>query len=100
MRSCSIVIPTINEEQNIPLLLNSLERVAKEHALTAEIIFVDDQSSDRTREMIRAYHGPLAVNLIVRENERGLAGAVVTVNLDHVGNRLLNHLAGSISRRC
>lgn len=78
MRSCSIVIPTINEEQNIPLLLDSIERVAKEHALSAEIIFVDDQSSDRTGDVIRSYNGPLAINLIVRENERGLAGAVVT----------------------
>ncbi len=78
MRSCSIVIPTINEEQNIPLLLDSIERVAKEHTLSAEIIFVDDQSSDRTGDVIRSYNGPLAINLIVRENERGLAGAVVT----------------------
>jgi hypothetical protein len=26
MRSCSIVIPTVNEEKNIPVLLNRIER--------------------------------------------------------------------------
>lgn len=78
MRSCSIVIPTVNEEKNIPVLLNRIERVSTTHGIDVEIIFVDDQSTDCTRDVIRAYQGPLAIHLIVRENKRGLAGAVVT----------------------
>jgi dolichol-phosphate mannosyltransferase len=71
----SIVIPTLNEVENISPLL---ARIAQCRPVADEIIFVDDGSTDGTRECIRAQAGPGKVELIERdEPELGLAGAVV-----------------------
>ena len=76
MQRFSIIIPTLNEAGNILPLLR-IRLVTLRHALEPEILFVDDSSSDGTRERILSYQGPLQVSLIRRDNERGLTGAVV-----------------------
>lgn len=71
----SIVIPTLNEVENIAPLL---ARMAQCRPLPDEIIFVDDGSTDGTRECICAQAGMDAVKLIERDAPSlGLAGAVV-----------------------
>jgi len=47
----SIIIPARNEEQNLPRLLSSITRLPE----IAEIIVVDDSSTDRTAEIARQY---------------------------------------------
>jgi glycosyltransferase involved in cell wall biosynthesis len=59
----SIVIPLLNEEENINLLYQSLDRVLKDLNRSAEIIFVDDGSVDQT---------PLLLNKIQLADERVL----------------------------
>jgi glycosyltransferase involved in cell wall biosynthesis len=49
----SIVIPVFNEEANIPVLLERL--TAALEGRTYEVIFVDDGSSDRSFDVIRAF---------------------------------------------
>jgi glycosyltransferase involved in cell wall biosynthesis len=44
----SIVVPLLNEEDNIDLLYQSLDKVLNEIGKSSEIIFVDDGSSDAT----------------------------------------------------
>jgi dolichol-phosphate mannosyltransferase len=69
----SLVIPTLNEVDNIPALL---ARIAESEPVPDQIIFVDDGSTDGTRECIRSQGGP--VELIERDAPTlGLAGAVV-----------------------
>lgn len=71
----SLVIPTLNEAENIAPLL---ARIAQGPVLPDQIIFVDDGSTDGTRECIRAHARPGAVELIERDPPSlGLAGAVV-----------------------
>ena len=71
----SIVIPTLNEVENISPLL---ARMAQCRPVPDEIIFVDDGSTDGTRERIRSQAGPGLVELIQRDAPSlGLAGAVV-----------------------
>jgi len=71
----SLVIPTLNEVENITPLL---DRIAQGRPVPDQIIFVDDGSTDGTRECIRAHTGPGAVELIERDAPAlGLAGAVV-----------------------
>lgn len=52
-KKISVVIPCYNEEANIHELYQRLSTVLSEIAAQHEIIFVDNQSRDRTREMLR-----------------------------------------------
>ncbi len=51
----SIVVPVFNEEGNIAHLLTRLLPIAREMALSFEVILVDDGSSDRTWEQIEEW---------------------------------------------
>ena len=71
----SLIIPTLNEVENIEPLLARIRRC---DPAPDEIVFVDDGSTDGTRERIRS----LAVSAQVRLIERaapllGLSGAVI-----------------------
>lgn len=71
----SLVIPTLNEVENIPALL---ARIAQCKPAPHQIIFVDDGSTDGTRERIRSLAGSMPVELIERDAPSlGLAGAVI-----------------------
>lgn len=50
----SLVIPLFNEEEVFPQLLERLNGLLNKLGLRAEVIFVDDGSSDRTAGLIRA----------------------------------------------
>ena len=49
----SIIIPTKNEEKNLPRLLDSIKKYAPE----VEIIIVDSKSEDKTRDIIKKRSG-------------------------------------------
>ncbi len=53
----SLVIPTFNEEENLPLLWPEIREVLDGVGLRYEVIFVDDGSQDRSAEIIREFHG-------------------------------------------
>jgi len=73
----SIVVPTRNESNNVPILLDALRDASI--ADRFEVIFVDD-STDDTPSVVRAAspHYPFDVRLLHREHPiGGLSGAVV-----------------------
>lgn len=73
--SVSIIVPTLNEAENIAPLL---EQIMKSGISPSEIVFVDDGSSDGTRERIRELTGEFPVRLVARDEPTlGLSGAVV-----------------------
>ena len=47
----SIVIPTLNEEKNIPLIIKEIRKIKTKH----EIIFVDDRSYDKTTIILQKF---------------------------------------------
>ena len=55
-KTISFVIPTYNEEENVSLLVEGITTIMKTELLEYdyEIIFADNHSTDRTREVIRA----------------------------------------------
>ncbi|SMP07362.1 Glycosyltransferase involved in cell wall bisynthesis [Desulfurobacterium pacificum] len=52
VKKVSIVIPVFNEEENVPILYDKLKKVLDNLGIGYEIIFVDDGSTDRTREIL------------------------------------------------
>src|SRR5450755_938527 len=48
----TIVIPTFNERQNIPILIDKLEYTLA--GIEWEVIYVDDNSPDGTSDVVRA----------------------------------------------
>jgi len=49
----SVVAPVYNEEENLPILTSQLFEVLEPLGKTFEIIYVDDGSKDRSRQIIR-----------------------------------------------
>ncbi len=72
----TIVVPTLNERDNIEPLLSRLESALS--AFSWELIFVDDASTDGTPELIHDIaQFDRRIRLIRRFGRRGLASAVV-----------------------
>ncbi|HXG30858.1 MAG TPA: polyprenol monophosphomannose synthase [Thermodesulfobacteriota bacterium] len=74
----TVVIPTYNEAENIPILLDKVFREFRKHGLDGEVIVVDDDSPDGTWEIaqrLKSTYGNLEV--LHRINKRGLSSAVL-----------------------
>ncbi len=73
--SIAVVVPTLNEAENVaPLVRQIMEWVPD----CAEIVIVDDQSTDGTPDCVRALAASFPVRLLERERPTlGLAGAVL-----------------------
>src|SRR5437867_2924147 len=75
-KSVSIIIPTRNEAENIAPLVSHI--VASAVAFR-EILFIDDDSSDGTPEVIRSLAANHSIRLIEQDREEpGLAAAVMS----------------------
>ena len=49
----SVVIPLLNEEENIPLLYGELKEVLESHGEEYEILFIDDGSTDKSPQLLQ-----------------------------------------------
>jgi dolichol-phosphate mannosyltransferase len=75
-KSVSIIVPTLNEEQNIVPLVSEIAACA---VTFREILFVDDHSTDATRDKIRSLAGNYPIRLIEQDGTGlGLAGAIMS----------------------
>src|SRR5881296_3860989 len=74
--SVSIIVPTLNEEENIAPLVSQITACAVPFR---EILFVDDRSTDATRAKIRALERSHPIRLIEQDGAGlGLAGAIMS----------------------
>ncbi len=72
----SVVVPTLNEEGNIAALVEKLRHAL--HGISWEVIFVDDDSRDETRAVVRALSREDGrVRLLHRIGRRGLSSACI-----------------------
>jgi dolichol-phosphate mannosyltransferase len=75
-QSVSIIVPTLNEEENIAPLVSQITACAVPFR---EILFVDDGSTDATREKIRTLEETQPIRLIEQGgSDLGLAGAIMS----------------------
>ncbi len=73
----SVVIPAFNEENRLPSTLESVCKFMPELKRDFEVIVVDDGSSDRTSEIVRAQMASYPeLKLITFEKNRGKGAAV------------------------
>jgi dolichol-phosphate mannosyltransferase len=49
----SIIVPTYNEAENIPILLWLIDQTCSTHRISYEVIIVDDASPDGTQQIVR-----------------------------------------------
>jgi dolichol-phosphate mannosyltransferase len=74
----TVIIPTFNEEQNVASIIEAVDEVLAKSGLHAEILVVDDNSTDRTIEIAtRIAEEKENVRLIVRMHDHGLSQSVV-----------------------
>lgn len=73
----SIVIPAYNEEENLPSLVEDIDRLGKREGWDYEIIVVDDNSSDSTLKIVKGYAGKIKGLRVIHLSERaGMGGAL------------------------
>lgn len=77
----TIILPTYNERNTLPLLLRRLGEVAAREHLDCDAIIVDDSSPDGTAEVAARVgaelRGTLPLTVISRPGKSGLASAVL-----------------------
>lgn len=72
----SVIIPTLNEKDNVPLVVERLNRALA--GIAWEVIFVDDDSPDGTADAVRELaRGQSNIRCVQRIGRRGLASACI-----------------------
>ncbi len=76
MTQFSIIVPTLNESENIDLLLTRLFALDLKPG-SFEVIFVDDGSTDGTPDKVRAWENQSNVHLIERREKPDLTASIL-----------------------
>lgn len=79
----SIVCPVYNEQNNIELFLDRLEKVLSQLSLDFEIIFINDGSTDSSFELLLAAKKKCAEITIINLSRNFGKEAALTAGLDH-----------------
>jgi len=78
MSQISIVIPTYNERENLPILINEIfTTIAGCKDFDLEIIIVDDNSPDGTGDVAEELSKTYPIKVIHRKGKEGLGSAVM-----------------------
>lgn len=96
--SCEIsfVIPIFNEEGNIPELIDRLEGVARKLGKNYEMIFVDDGSEDKSRDILKEKaHGNPRMKVVILRRNYGQTAAL-TAGFDLARGEIIIPLDGDL----
>ena len=77
MRSISVVMPALNEQENIGKAIRDVLGGFSAFAIDGELVLVDDGSSDKTSEIMKEYLSlhPGKIKLIRHEKPRGIGAS-------------------------
>ncbi|MEO2048147.1 MAG: glycosyltransferase family 2 protein [Pirellulales bacterium] len=73
----SVIVPTYCEVENLLILLPQIDQAMVSDGLSYEVIVVDDNSLDGTVKVCQQLAQSFPIHLKTRQNERGLASAVI-----------------------
>jgi len=96
-----VVIPTYNERENLPQLIDALEKVASDREIRLRILIVDDGSPDGTGELaedLAKKHDNIRV--LHRSEKKGLGSAYkdgFKVALDDLGAKVVFEMDADLS---
>lgn len=91
MPDLSLIIPTYNEEKNLPLLYDSIKCALEPLQKQWEVIFVDDGSTDNSLDVLKSLveRDPGHVRAVVFRRNFGQTAAI-TAGIDHAqGNTIV-----------
>jgi dolichol-phosphate mannosyltransferase len=77
MQSVSIIVPTVNEADNMDELLSRISRCCLSRTFELEVVIVDDASTDNTCEVAENHQCGFPIHILRRLEKRGLASAIV-----------------------
>ena len=77
MCTITLIIPTLNEAENIDPLLQRIFKVKDDCSFDFDVLFVDSASSDATCEKVLKWKKKYDVSILELESNEGLASAVV-----------------------
>lgn len=96
MRLVSIVVPLFNEEENVANLYQEIVGVVDRARLNAELIFIDDGSTDRTVEtLVRTANGDSRVRIVCFRRNFGQTAAMAA-GFDHAQGDVVVTLDGDL----
>jgi dolichol-phosphate mannosyltransferase len=75
--SITVIVPTLNESENIPTLLKRIAASLRVAELDADILVVDGGSTDGTPQVVQMYGGDFPVRLLKTQGRGGLAQDVI-----------------------
>ncbi len=73
MKAVSIVVPTLNEAENIPVLVHRIAASFRRSGIRYEIVFIDDHSTDGTTGVIESLVQKYPIRLQIKIGSRGKA---------------------------
>jgi len=88
----SVILPTYNERENLPIIFYLLHKTFTEHSLLFEVVIVDDSSPDNTLEVaqkLQSVYGKDMVQIISRKGKLGLGTAYVAGLQQSTGERII-----------
>lgn len=89
----SVIVPILNEEDNIPGLLNEISNAANS-APISEIIYIDDGSTDNSYQVLKSLKAKYPALRILRHNRRCGQSAALWAGVKAAGNDLIATLDG------
>lgn len=88
----SVILPTFNERENLPIIYYLLDKTFTASKLNYEVVIVDDSSPDGTLEVAQALqtsYGQKYVRIVSRQGKLGLGTAYIAGLKVAQGDRII-----------
>ncbi len=91
----SVILPTYNERENLPIIVYLLHKTFTQHSLSLEIVIVDDSSPDNTlqiaQQLQKSYSDSqnVDIQIVSRKGKLGLGSAYSAGLAKSTGERII-----------